>query len=80
MFTVNPLLLIAVCLQFCVDHCRMSENEAGMLGVSTNVGAQCVKMSPIEHLTCTIEYYYYTIKINVAYQNNSLVTIPMVNK
>ena len=21
LFTVNPLLLIAVCLQFCVDHC-----------------------------------------------------------
>ena len=29
-------------------------------------------MSPIEHVTCAIEYCHYIIKINVAYQNNSL--------
>ena len=37
----------------------------------TSIGVQCVKISPIEHVTCSIEYCYYTIKINVAYQNNS---------
>ena len=57
-----------------------------MLGVNTNVsvisgffcvpfvasvGVQYVKMSPIEHVTCAIEYCNYTLKINVAYQNNS---------
>ena len=40
----------------------------------TSSGVQCVKMSPIEHVTCAIEYCYYTIKINVAYQNNSFHT------
>ena len=41
---INPLLLIAicllliaVCLQFCVDYCWMSENGAGIQGVNTNV-------------------------------------------
>ena len=37
----------------------------------TSIGAQCVKMSPSEPVTCAIEYFYYTIKINVAYQNIS---------
>ena len=60
----------------------MSENGAGMLAANTNVsvikgcfvtsiGVQCVKISPIEHVTCATEYCYYTTKINVTYQNNS---------
>ena len=37
----------------------------------TSIGVQCVKMSPLEHVTCAIEYSCHTIKVNVAYQNNS---------
>ena len=36
----------------------------------TSIGVQCVNMSPLEHVICANEYCYYTIKINVAYQNN----------
>ena len=30
-----------------------------MAAFVTSIGAQCVKMSPVEHVTCVIEYCYF---------------------
>ena len=55
---INPLLLIALCLQFCVVHCWMFEMEHAcqmwtpMCVNWCSIGVQCVKMSPVEHVTC----------------------------
>ena len=40
----------------------MAENGAAFV---TSISVQCVKMTPLKHVTCAIEYCYYTIKINV---------------